>query len=428
MTDKIRADLLVINANQMCTLRGPKRPRVREELRHLGTVPKAAVAMERGKIVAVGSTEELKNKVDRRFVEILDASGMTILPGFVDPHTHALFYGSREDEFAMKVQGATYMEILRDGGGIQRTMVATRNATKQQLTSTLRQRLSNMLRYGTTTVEVKSGYGLNTKDELKMLEVIKEVDRKHPMTVVPTFLGAHIVPPEFRGRADDYVALMIDDMLPKIEERKLAKYCDVFCEKDVFDTVQSKRLLAKAKEHGLAPKMHIDEIEDIGGVGIAVDVGATSVDHLIVTSASNMTCLAEKGILGVLLPGTPYVMMNDKHPNARALIEHGVPVALGTDMSPNCWTESMQMVSSLACTQLRMTPEEVITASTINAAYAIGLGDKVGSIEVGKQGDLVLMDGPNYMHLPYRFGTNLVKLVIKAGKIMVDRRPEYEER
>jgi imidazolonepropionase len=285
-----------------------------------------------------------------------------------------------------------------------------------------------MLRYGTTTVEVKSGYGLNTKDELKMLEVIKEVDRKHPMTVVPTFLGAHIVPPEFRGRADDYVALMIDDMLPKIEERKLAKYCDVFCEKEVFDTVQSKRLLAKAKEHGLAPKMHIDEIEDIGGVGIAVDVGATSVDHLIVTSASNMTCLAEKGILGVLLPGTPYVMMNDKHPNARALIEHGVPVALGTDMSPNCWTESMQMVSSLACTQLRMTPEEVITASTINAAYAIGLGDKVGSIEVGKQGDLVLMDGPNYMHLPYRFGTNLVKLVIKAGKIMVDRRPEYEER
>jgi len=428
MTDKIRADLLVINANQMCTLRGPKRPRVREELRHLGTVPKAAVAMERGKIVAVGSTEELKNKVDRRFVEILDASGMTILPGFVDPHTHALFYGSREDEFAMKVQGATYMEILRDGGGIQRTMVATRNATKQQLTSTLRQRLSNMLRYGTTTVEVKSGYGLNTKDELKMLEVIKEVDRKHPMTVVPTFLGAHIVPPEFRGRADDYVALMIDDMLPKIEERKLAKYCDVFCEKEVFDTVQSKRLLAKAKEHGLAPKMHIDEIEDIGGVGIAVDVGATSVDHLIVTSASNMTCLAEKGILGVLLPGTPYVMMNDKHPNARALIEHGVPVALGTDMSPNCWTESMQMVSSLACTQLRMTPEEVITASTINAAYAIGLGDKVGSIEVGKQGDLVLMDGPNYMHLPYRFGTNLVKLVIKAGKILVDRRPEYEER
>jgi imidazolonepropionase len=428
MTDKIRADLLVINANQMCTLRGPKRPRVREELRHLGTVPKAAVAMASGKIVAVGSTEELKNKVDRRFVEILDASGMTVLPGFVDPHTHALFYGSREDEFAMKVQGATYMEILRDGGGIQRTMVATRNATKQQLTSTLRQRLSNMLRYGTTTVEVKSGYGLNTKDELKMLEVIKEVDRKHPVTVVPTFLGAHIVPPEFRGRADDYVALMIDDMLPKIEERKLAKYCDVFCEKDVFDTVQSKRLLAKAKEHGLAPKMHIDEIEDIGGVGIAVDVGATSVDHLIVTSAPNMKCLADKGILGVLLPGTPYVMMDDKHPNARALIEHGVPVALGTDMSPNCWTESMQMVSSLACTQLRMTPEEVITASTINAAYAIGLGDKVGSIEVGKQGDLVLMDGPNYMHLPYRFGTNLVKLVIKAGKVLVDRRPEYEER
>lgn len=428
MTDKIRADLLVINANQMCTLRGPRRPRVRDELRHLGTVPKAAVAMENGKIVAVGSTEELKNKVDRRFVEILDASGMTILPGFVDPHTHALFYGSREDEFAMKVQGATYMEILRDGGGIQRTMVATRNATKQQLISTLNLRLSNMLRYGTTTVEVKSGYGLNTRDELKMLEVIKEVDRKHPVTVVPTFLGAHIVPPEFKDRADEYIDLMINEMLPKIEERKLAKYCDVFCDKDVFNTVQSKKLLVCAKEHGLAPKMHIDEIEDIGGVGVAVDVGATSVDHLIVTSAPNMKCLAEKGIIGTLLPGTPYVMMDDKHPNARALIEHGVPVALGSDMNPNCWTESMQMVSSLACTQLRMTPEEVISASTINAAYAIGLGDKVGSIEVGKLGDLLLMDGPNYMHLPYRFGTNLVKVVIKSGKVVVDRRPEYEER
>jgi imidazolonepropionase len=428
MTGKIRADLLVINANQMCTLRGPKRPRVKDELRHLGTVPKAAVAMEAGKIVAVGSTEELKNKVDRRFVEVLDASGMTILPGFVDPHTHALFYGSREDEFAMKIQGASYMDILRDGGGIMRTMVATRNATKQQLASTLTSRLTNMMRYGTTTVEVKSGYGLNTKDELKMLEVIKDVDKKHPMTVVPTFLGAHVVPPEFKDQADKYIELIIDDMLPKIEERKLARFCDVFCEKDVFDTVQSRRLLTKAKEHGLAPKLHIDEIEDIGGVGVAVDVGAVSVEHLVVTSKTNMTHLAEKCIIGTLLPGTPYVMMDDKHPNARALIELGVPVALGTDMNPNCWTESMQMVASLACTQLRMTPEEVITASTINAAYAIGLGDKVGSIELGKLGDLVLLDAPNYMHLPYRFGTNQAKVVIKSGKVAVDRRSDAERK
>lgn len=428
MTGKIRADLLVINANQMCTLRGPKRPRVKDELRHLGTVPKAAVAMEAGKIVAVGSTEELKNKVDRRFVEVLDASGMTILPGFVDPHTHALFYGSREDEFAMKIQGASYMDILRDGGGIMRTMVATRNATKSQLASTLTSRLTNMMRYGTTTVEVKSGYGLNTRDELKMLEVIKDVDRRHPMTVVPTFLGAHVVPPEFKDQADQYIELIINDMLPKIEERKLAKFCDVFCEKEVFDTVQSRRLLTKAKEHGLVPKLHIDEIEDIGGVGVAVDVGAVSVEHLVVTSKANMARLAEKCIIGTLLPGTPYVMMDDKHPNARALIELGVPVALGTDMNPNCWTESMQMVASLACTQLRMTPEEVITASTINAAYAIGLGDKVGSIELGKLGDLVLLDAPNFMHLPYRFGTNQAKVVIKSGKVAVDRRPDAERK
>jgi imidazolonepropionase len=426
MTGKIRADLLVINANQMCTLRGPKRPRVRDEMRHLGTVPKAAVAMENGKIVAVGSTEELKNKVDRRFVEVLDAAGLCIIPGFVDPHTHTLFYGSREDEFAMKVEGATYMQILENGGGIHRTVVATRNATKQQLSSTLAGRLNNMLNFGTTSIEIKTGYGLTTKDEIKMLEVIKEVGRKHPASIVPTFMGAHVVPPEFKDDGDKYIDHIIDDMIPKVAERKLAKFCDVFCERGVFSADQSRKLLTKAAEQGLAPKLHIDEIEDIGGVDVAIDVGAKSVDHLAVTHENNMRRLGEKGIIGTLLPGTPYVMMENKYPKARAMINAGMPIALGTDMNPNCWTESMQMVGSLACTQLRMTPEEVISASTINAAYAIGMGDKVGSIEPGKLGDLLLIDAPNYMHLSYHFGTNLVKIVIKSGKVVVDHRPEKE--
>lgn len=420
MSKKIRADLMIINGHQMCTLRGPKGPRVLEDLQHLGTVPKAAVAMDRGKIIAVGSTEELKNKVDRRFVEVIDATGKCIIPGFVDPHTHAIFHGSREDEFARKVQGATYMEILEEGGGILRTMFATRNATKGQLRSELVKRLNMMLRYGTTTAEVKTGYGLSKRDELKCLEVIKEVDKRHMMTTVPTFMGAHVVPPEYSGDQAGYIDHIIDDIFPPIMERKLAKFCDVFCEKGVFDAETSKRLLTEGKNFKMTPKMHVDEIEDIGGIDVAVDVGARSVEHLVVTSKENMKQLAKEKIIGVLMPGTPYTMMDNKYPKARAMIDCGVPVALATDLNPNCWTESMQMVISLACTQLKMTPEEAISAATINAAHACGMGKKVGSIEIGKMGDIIILDAPNYMHLPYRFGTNLISTVIKSGKVVID--------
>jgi imidazolonepropionase len=418
---KIKADLLIINGHQMCTLRGPKHPRCRDDLRHLGTVPKAAVAMDHGKIVAVGSTEELKNKVDRRFVEIVDASGKCIMPGFVDAHTHALFSGSREDEFARKIQGASYMEILSEGGGILRTMFATRNASKQRLSAATRGRLDRMMAFGTTTVEVKSGYGLSTKDEIKSLEVIQTIDRKHPIDIVPTFMGAHVVPPELKGDADAYIDIIIEEMLPVIEERKLAKFCDVFCEEGVFNAEQSRRLLLKAIEHGLEPKMHCDEMADIGGIGVAIDVGAESVDHLAVTSNKNMKRMADNGIIGTLLPGTPYVLMNNKYPNARKMIDLGVPVALATDLNPNCWCESMQMIISLACTQMRMTPEEAISAATINAAYAIGMDHKVGSIEIGKKGDIVILNAPNYLHLPYRFGTNLIHTVVKSGKVVYEQ-------
>lgn len=418
MSSKMRADLLILNGNQMCTLRGPKTARTTDDLRHLGTVPKAAVAMDRGRIVAVGSTEEIKNKVDRRFVEVVDATGKTIIPGFVDPHTHAIFAGSREDEFARKIEGATYMEILEEGGGILRTMVATRNATKAQLAESLRARLDHMLTYGTTSVEVKSGYGLSTKDEIKCLEVIKQVDKRHRMRLVPTFLGAHVVPIEHRKDPDAYVDLVVDEMLPKVAERKLANYCDVFCEKGVFSAEQSKRILSAAKGKGLGAKIHCDEIEDVGGVDVAVDVGAVSAEHLVVTSEGNMRRLAENRIIAVLLPGTPYVMMDKRYPNARAMIDSGVPVALATDLNPNCWTESMQMVLSLACTQMHMTPEEAISAATINAAHAVGLGSEVGSIEVGKRADILVLEAPNYLHLPYRFGTNLVDTVIKNGKVV----------
>jgi imidazolonepropionase len=235
-------------------------------------------------------------------------------------------------------------------------------------------------------------------------------------------MGAHVVPPEFKDDTDGYLDLIMDKMLPTIGERKLARFCDVFCEKGVFSAARSKRLLMEAKKHGLRPKIHCDEIEDIGGIDVAIEVGAISADHLAVTSAKNMKRLADKGLIGVLLPGTPYVLMDNKYPKARQMIEKGVPVALASDLNPNCWCESMQMVMSLACTQMRMTPEEAISAATINAAYSIGMGDKVGSIEVGKMGDIVLLGAPNYLHLPYRFGTNLVKLVIKSGRIVSDKR------
>jgi imidazolonepropionase len=420
VSKKLAADLVIVNANQMCTLRGPRRARIKDELQHLGTVPKAAVAMEHGKIVAVGSTEEIRNRVDTKYVETVDATGKTILPGFVDPHTHLIFAGSREDELVQKIKGATYMDILREGGGIHRTTTATRNASREKLGELAKKRLDRMLALGTTTVEAKSGYGLTVKDEIKCLEVVKRIDGQHTVDLVPTFLGAHVVPPEYQGDPGGYIDHIIGDMLPKISEKKLANFCDVFCDEGIFNADQSLKLLKEALVYGLTPKMHCDEIKDICGIGVAAEVSAASVDHLVVTSDENFKVLAKQMIIGVMLPGTPFMLMENKYPRARKMIAEGVPVALATDLNPNCWTESMQMIITLACVQMKMTPAEAISASTINAAYAIGCGDRVGSIEVGKKADIIILDMPNYMQIPYRFGGNNVDLVIKSGKIVVE--------
>ncbi len=276
-----------------------------------------------------------------------------------------------------------------------------------------------MMNFGTTTVEVKSGYGLETDTEIKCLEVIDMLDKEHTLDLIPTFLGAHAIPPEFKDDVDGYVNLVIQDMLPKIEEKKLAEFCDVFCEKDVFSVEQSRKILSAGKELGMRPKIHADEIVRLGGTELACEVGAISASHLMKSSDEGIKRMAEKGVIGVLVPGTPFALMQKQYPRAREMIDKGVPIALATDFNPNCWTESMQFMISLACYNMRMLPSEAIVASTINAAHAINRADEVGSLEIGKKADIIILDVPNHMHIPYRFGGNLVETVVKDGEVVI---------
>ncbi len=399
--------LLIKNASQLLTLAGG----IRKENYDLGIIENGAVLIDNGKIVEVGSMRELKGSAE----EEIDASGKVVMPGFVDPHTHLVFSGTRENELYMKLQGKTYLEILKMGGGILRTVRATRNATKEELMKETKRRLDYMLRNGTTTAEAKSGYGLNYEDERKILEVINEIN--HPVELAPTFLGAHALPPEFK-ESGEYIEYM-KKIIPKIAP--LAKFIDIFCEKGVFDCEESREYLEEGKKYGLVPKIHADEIEDIGCSKVAVEVGAISADHLVKTSDENIELMAKSGIIAVFLPATPYMLLSKEYARARKFIERGIPVALATDLNPNAYTESMQMVISLAITQMRMLPEEAIAASTINAAAAIGMQDKIGSLERGKQADIIILDAKNYQQIGYHFGVNLVEKVIKGGKLVWSR-------
>ncbi len=406
--------ILLKNIGQLVTVSGESRkPRTGKGMSDLGIIEDAGVWISHGQITAVGAADHMEHDAE----PIIDCSGKTVMPGFVDPHTHLVFAGSREKELGMKLGGMTYMDILRSGGGILSTVRSTREATKEQLLAETRKRLDTMLAFGTTTAEAKSGYGLEPETEMKMLEVLQELDASHPVDIVPTFLGAHAIPEEYAGRSDDYIRTMID-ILPEIREKKLAEFCDVFCEEGAFDLIQSNELLTAAKENGLGLKIHADEIENLGGSRLAAELGAISAEHLVVTSEKDMEAMASAGVIGVLLPGTPYSLMQEHYADARKMMEMGMPIALATDLNPNCWTESMQFVISLACYKMRMTPEEAIIASTLNAAHAVGRADSVGSIEVGKQADLIILDVPNYAHIPYHFGVNHVETVIKKGQVV----------
>jgi imidazolonepropionase len=385
-------------------------------------VTDGCVAVSEGRIIAVGKTADVEGKVETSpETRTIDATGKTVIPGLVDPHTHLVFAGSRENELSMKLEGKSYLDILNSGGGILRTVRMTRTAGTDELFHDAKTRLDRMLAFGTTTVEAKSGYGLDVATELKCLEVISSLDSEHVLDVVPTYLGAHAVPPEFSEEPDNYVDLVVNDVIPKVAEKKLALFCDVFCEKGVFSVEQSRKILEAGKAYDLTPKIHADEIVHLGGTELAASVSAISASHLVQSSDTGIKALAESGVIATLVPGTPFALMHNKYPKARHMIDTGVPVTLATDLNPNCWTESMQFIITLACYNMKMLPSEAIVASTINAAHAIGRAQEVGSLEVGKKADIVILDCPNHMHIPYRFGGNLVETVIKNGDIVVER-------
>jgi imidazolonepropionase len=350
--------------------------------------------------------------------EILDATGKTVLPGFVDSHTHLIFAGSRADEFEQRLQGMTYQEIAARGGGINATVQRVRQASKKQLKQLARPRLERLLHFGVTTVEVKSGYGLTLADELKCLEAIAELNAEGPLELVPTFLGAHAVPPEFRSDRAGYLRLLHDKMLPEVARSGLAEFCDVFCETGVFDVAETRNLLRRATDLGLRPKLHADELTPLGGAELAAELGAVSADHLLCITDAGIDALARSRTVATLLPGTAFFLGVPYAP-ARRLLERGVRVALASDCNPGtCPSENLPLVGSMACTQMRMLPAEVVTALTLHAAAAVGRAERIGSLEVGKQADLIICDVPSYAHLFYHFGINHVERVIKRGRVV----------
>jgi len=416
---KKKADLLIESANELVTLRGgSQKPLVGNKMEELGIVRDACLAVKDGKILAVGKTREIKRSFGTE--ETIDAKGKVVIPGFVDPHTHLVFAGSREDEFEMRLKGATYMEILQKGGGILKTVQETRRANEQELIENCKKTLNVMLEHGTTTVEAKSGYGLTLKDEVKCLQVLKRIKETHPIDIVSTFLGAHAIPPEYKGQADRYVDLITDKMISEVSNRRLAQFCDVFCEKGVFNKSQSGRILLRAKDYGLTPKVHADEMTPYGGAELAARVRAISAEHLLFASENGLKMMAKHGVVAVLLPAAAFTLMTARYADARKMISLDVPVALGTDFNPSCWVENQQLVIALACRQMRMTPSEALIAATINAAHSINRMRDVGSLEPGKKADVVVLNTPSHKFLGYRFGVNLVDKVIKEGKLVVD--------
>ena len=421
--DMIQADLIVEGAAELLSVAGHvSRPRRGAEMRELGILRRGSLAARRGKIVWIGPTADLLTAIrPLAFCKVIDAYGKTVMPGLVDPHTHLVFAGSRENEFAMRIQGKTYQEIAAAGGGINSTVAATRTAGTADLKAGARRTLDAMLALGTTTVEAKSGYGLDLVNEIKMLEVIRALDEAGPITLVPTFMGAHEIPPEFRQNPEAYVDLVITRMIPMVAARKLARFCDVFCETGVFSVGQTERIFRAAQAVGLELRVHADELTDLGGAALAARMKARTADHLLYTNDDGIRAMAEAGVIAVLLPGTAYFLHMQRYARARDMIAGGVPVALATDFNPgSCMTESLPLIMNLACTQMRMLPAEAITAATINAAWAIGEQDCVGSLEVGKQADVVVLDAPTHEHLCYHFGVNLVDTVVKNGKVVVE--------
>ncbi len=386
-------------------------------MRELHVIQDGSLLIEGEAIAWLGPAAEVPSLPPN--TNVLDARGKIVIPGLVDCHTHLIFAGNRADEFEMRIEGLSSEEIAARGGGIVRTVAATRQAPRDHLLHETRRRLDRMLSFGVTTVEVKSGYGLSLTDEVRLLEAIRDLGSEHACELVPTFMGAHEVPPEWRHDRPGYVRLVAEEMIPAVAERKLAEFCDVFLERGVFDRYETEQILRAGRRHGLKPKLHADEFSSSAGAELAADVGAVSADHLVQISDAGIQALHRSKTVAVLLPGTSWFLRINYAP-ARRLIEAGVPVSLATDCNPgSCMTENLSLIGALGCIQLRMLPAEVLTALTLNAAAALDRSDRIGSLEVGKQADVVICDVPDYRQLFYHFGVNHVHTVLKRGRVVV---------
>lgn len=423
------ADLIIHSAAQLVACASPDGPKRGAAMRDLGAMADGALAIRNGRILAVGSTPDIRARYAAP--QAIDASGRAVCPGLVDAHTHAVYAGDRIGEFEMRIQGATYLEIMEAGGGIVSTMHATRAASIDQLVREAAARLDEMLRLGTTTVEIKTGYGLSVEAEMALLHAIAQLAETHPATLVPTFLGAHAIPPEYQGREDEYVTLVVDRMLPQaaawhraspFPARGVPLFVDVFCERGAFSLAQSRRVLEAGRALGLGLKIHADEFTALGGVGLAVELGATSVDHLDATTPADMARLAASDTVGVVLPAVNFHLGSHHYADARGLIDAGAAIALATDINPgSAPCLSMPLVMAIACRYQRLLPAEALHAATINAAYAVGLGDRIGSLEAGKEADILILSAPDARYLAYQLGGNVVECVIKKGVVVWSR-------
>jgi len=413
--------LAVVNCSQLVTLVGAKRARTGGDLRQLAIIEDGAMIVRGEYIEAVGRRREIEKLIGDQ-CELLDAGRRVVMPGFVDAHTHPVFAGIRANEFEQRASGATYREIAARGGGIRSTVRATRNASQNDLVKAGKRYADWFLRTGTTTVEAKSGYGLTLEDELKILRAIKALNDETPLRYVPTFLGAHDLPSEYKSRRQTYVNLVINEMLPRVAEEKLAEYCDVFCEEDAFTTDETWQILSAARCHGLGLRVHADQLSLSGGAKVAAELNAATADHLENTDPTGIAALKAAKVQPVLLPGSVYALGSNRYPAARQMIDAGLGVVLATDFNPGSSpTPSMPMILSLACTQMKMTPAEAISAATINAAYSLGRGDEIGSLEKGKRADFVIHEASDYRELAYFFGIEHAWRVYASGILAFSR-------
>ena len=417
----MKADLILKNIGKLVTMQGSSSFRVKEEMNKINIIENAYIAVKNGKILAIGVGDEFGNLCGDD-TKIHDAEGLLVTPGLIDSHTHLIHGGSRENEFSMKLNGVPYIEILNNGGGILSTVKATKESSEEELYKKAKKSLDRMLEFGVTTVEEKSGYGLELNTEIKQLEVARVLDKNHPVDLVHTFLGAHAVPEEYKENHKAYIDILVDVMMPKIKDMGLAEFCDVFCEEGVFTIEESEYILQKAKEIGYKLKIHADEIESLGGAELAAKLGCVSADHLMAASDEGIKMMAENNVVANILPATSF-NLNKNYADCRKMIDMGAIVSLSSDYNPgSCPSENLQLVMQLGCLHLKMTPNEVLTAVTINAAYAIDRADKIGSIEVGKNADFVVFDARNVEYLMYHFGINHTKKVYKNGNLVVDNK------